>query len=617
MRTKICALFVATLLMFSMVGGATAQSFDSSARSRTGEGSLTAGGGRALNGSASTQTASNDSVTLESLVPRDGLRLYVEIRNGGLAELVKSSATIGSFAKLLSSGAVKTTTTDLASFVMANLGLLSRARIALAGYDAGALVVIEAASPADAEQLQTGVAALLGSRKGKASGAEVETSRLGRMVIATPKQFAVKLSQSGGAVTLSQDQEFVRARGRFEQDQFFAYVDFGSISRSLFEGQASQSPAYTMGAMAALSGLPSAIVIGGSIAGEVATVRALIISGAPQKGGMFSSLFSSLSSAAQTGQPTAGAFASTDADVFVDVMLDWDKLYDSIESMLAMFAGSLGGGSANAGVTPAQGADILGVLETSLGFSIKNDLLPTLGGEVAFTLSGLGHTLSPKQAITGTTKPASPRFMFMVALKDPTGFEKLISRLLNRSTSAAAQFTHTPYRAVMVNANKTFAYAIVNGFFVAGGSAAQIRRAIDAQATGVSLASTDSFKSAFGSTQAAALQAYISPSLASELFEAMSREAVKSSAPIVTASAAQARMPIAIQLIPGEEGMMIEAQLPSNLAFQALASMASGSSGRSTRTPLPAGVGVSEPGPRVSGSSRTPRMTDDDLRRKP
>jgi hypothetical protein len=301
------------------------------------------------------------------------------------------------------------------------------------------------------------------------------------------------------------------------------------------------------------------------------------------------------------------------------VMLDWDKLYDAIQSMLAMFVSSFGyGGNADAGALapPAQTADLMGMLEASLGFSIKHDLIPTLGGELAFTLSGM-RSLRPKQAAEGVARAASPRFMFMVALKDPAAFEKLIVRLLTRSRTSTAQFTRAPYRGVVVNASKSFAWAIVNGFFVAGGSGAQIRRAIDAQATGVSLASSEAFKSAFGSGQQAALQAYVAPVLVNELFESLSKNAAKSNALLISQSEAQARMPIVIQLIPDAGGMMIEARLPANLALLALASMSGGGSPRSRITSLPPGVGISEPGPRVSGSPRTPRMTDDDLRRRP
>lgn len=615
MRTKSCAILLSISLTLSMLGDVKAQSFTNARRASSGDTPLARSGASARPGEASTQAASTETTSLESFVPKDGLRLFVEIRNAGLTELVKSPSSIQSFAKLLSSGPAKTTTSDLASFVMGNLVVLSNARVALAAYNAGTLVLIEAANAADTEQLQPGVATLVGrSHKSSASGTAVETTLLGRVLLVGPREFAGKLAQITSAVSLAGDPEFVKARGRFEQEQFFAFIDLGSMSRSL--PQAAMTP----GAMAALNTMPPGIALGGSIAGDVATVRALMVSGSSHGAGLFPSLFSSLASATQAGQPMAGGFASADTDLFVDVMLDWDKLYDAIQSMLAMFVSSFGySGNANAGglPRPQQGGDILAMLEGSLGFSIKHDLLPTLGSELAFSMSGLSHALSPKQAIAGVPKPALGRFLLMVALKDSAGFERLIARLLNRSASATAQFTRSPYRGVTVNSNKNMAYAIVNGFFVAAGGAAQIRRVIDAQASGLSLASTAAFKSAFGSSQHAALQAYLSPALANELSENLSRDRAKSNTSLVSASAVQARMPIAIQLIPDADGMMIEARLPANLALLALASMAGGSSPRSGRTPLPAGVGISEPGPRLSGGPRTPRMTDDDLRRRP
>jgi hypothetical protein len=206
----------------------------------------------------------------------------------------------------------------------------------------------------------------------------------------------------------------------------------------------------------------------------------------------------------------------------------------------------------------------------------------------------------------------------MIAVKDPDKFEKLLARLFNRMTSAAAQFTQTPYRGVTINANKDLAYAMVNGFFIAGGSAAQIHRAVDAQASDNSLASTDEFRSVFNSNQEASLRAYLSPAMSDQLFESLFKETGKSNGSIpLSATTPQARKPIGIQLIPDEDGLMIEARLPANLAILALASIATGTQATSAITSLPSGIGVSEPGPRVSGSSKTPKMTDDDVRRRP
>jgi hypothetical protein len=617
MTIKICDFFVAITLTLSMAGGALAQS-PKTGDQRTGSQLVRSDSSeiaRAQTSDPSGQSTLGEPASLESLLPRDGLRIYIEIRNGGLAELVKSP--MAPFGKLLSSGPIKTNSSDLMSFVMANLGALSNSRVAVAGYGAGAVVLIETAGAAEAERLHPAVATLLGrSRKGKASEAQVEASLVGRVVLAGSKEFAGKLSHASGAVSLADDQEFTRARARFEHEQFFVYVDLNSMSRSLPGTDMPQNTAYTAGAMAALTGMPSAIAIGGSISGETATVRASMVNGSRQGVGLIPSLFSSLASAAQPGHPMAGGFASADADVFVDVMLDWDKLFDAIQTMLAMFASSFGH-SENANANALPQTDILGMAEASLGFSIKHDLIPTLGGELAFSLSGLSRTLSPKQAIANGAKPASPRFTLMVALKDPANFEKLIARIFNRSTSAPSQFTRTPYRGVGISANKSFAYAIVNGFFIAGGSAAQVRRAIDAQATGVSLSSTEAFKSAFGSAQQAILQAYVSPVLSNQLFESLSKEAVRSDASAPTASAAQQRMPIAVQLVADNDGMIIEARLPTNLAVLALASVANSFQSPSGIRSLPGGIGVSEPGPRDSSGPRTPKMTDEDVRRRP
>ena len=569
-------------------------------------------------GEKPTQAASAEGA-LEAVLPRDGLRMYLEIRSGGLIELVKSQASIAPFAKLLSSGSVKTTPAELAGLVMANLSAFTNARVGVAGYGSGALLLIEPSNAAEAETLQAAVATLLGrSRKSKPSGAEAEAILLGRVIVIGPRDFTGKLSQMNGAVSLADDQEFARARGRFEADQFFAYIDLGAMTRSFAGPDASQSPAYTMGAMAALNGMPSAVAIGASIAGDAATVRAFMVNGSGQRIGLLPSLFSAMASASQPGQPGASGFVGPDADLFVDVMLDWDKVYGAIQSMLAMFAGSLGNaGNANGGAPPVQSGDILGMLESSLGFSIKHDLIPTLGGELAFSLAGLSDTVTPKQAIAGAAKPGSSRFMLIVALKDPVGFEKLIVRLFNRTTTAAAQFARTPYRGVIVNSTKSMAYAIVNGFFVIGGSSTQVRRAIDAQATGVSLASSEAFKTAFAGSHQAALQAYVAPALTNVLFESLAKRGSSANAVAVTASAAQARLPITIQLIPGADGMVIEARLPANLALMAFASMAGDNAPRTATMGIPVDVGVSEPGPRVSGGSRTPRMTDDDMRRRP
>src|SRR5262249_19247707 len=137
--------------------------------------------------------------------------------------------------------------------------------------------------------------------------------------------------------------------------------------------------AYTAGMMAGLTSLPGALAIGASAEGERFVARAVTIGGAKTKSTGIAGLFSSMFSDQSSGQPIAASFAPADTDVFVDLMIDWDRLYDSIGSLFGAVAGSMGGGGSAA---PAQSADLIGALEAKLGFSIKNDLIPTLGNEI-------------------------------------------------------------------------------------------------------------------------------------------------------------------------------------------------------------------------------------------
>ena len=92
---------------------------------------------------------------LESLVPRDGLQLYFEVRNGGLAQLAAMPTALAPMTKLLLTGKTGPAASDLAGFAMRNLPALSNARIAFVSYGAsGQALLIESANPQDAERLK-------------------------------------------------------------------------------------------------------------------------------------------------------------------------------------------------------------------------------------------------------------------------------------------------------------------------------------------------------------------------------------------------------------------------------------------------------------------------------
>jgi hypothetical protein len=577
------------------------------------------------------RTDADEMATLESSVPRDGLQFYFEIRNGGLAELARAASGLGPVTKLLASGPMKVSASDLTGFVLGHLGPLAGARLALVGYgENGMAALIEAANDSDAQQLKSGIAQLLGANRSAtragAKAGEVDVNVRDRVVVAGSPAIVNMLAAGKGAAAVANDQEFMKARARFSNDSFFGYMDVGSMPLGLPTNRDATDAVYRAGALAGLSSRPYAIAMGGSLQGDTATLRALLIYDANQSAGPFAELFSSIASAARMGHPVAANFATTDADLFVDMMMDWDKLYEAIESALGMIAGAQSNGGLQSG--GARSADLFAMAEASLGFSIKNDLLPTLGNELAISLAGFDRFLFPSaspasngQRAAATTRPLLPRFMLMVALKDPARFEKLISRLVSVQGSASIQLARAPYRGVTISYNKDVAYTISGGFFIISGSPADIRRALDAHALGNSLASTAEYHAAVGSPQQAMMQAYLSSSISNKILESISAEVLKASPELkdYVRSAAQSRSAIGLTMMPDSDGLMMEMRAPTKLAFMALAAVTTSKPASYGIAPAPAsGIGI--PGPttpaartRNADGRRVPKMTNDDV----
>jgi hypothetical protein len=577
------------------------------------------------------RTNAAGAATLESSIPREGLQFYFEIRNGGLAELARAANALGPVTKLLASGPMKVSASDLTGFVVGHLGALAGARLALVSYGAnGMAALIEAVNDSDAQQLKAGIAQLLGASTGPArartKAVEMDVNVRNRLVIAGSRPIVNMLAEAGGSAAVANDQEFMKASSRFSNDPFFAYLDLGSMLMGFPATGDGAGAAYTAGTLAALNSRPYAIAMGGSLQGDAVTLRALMLYNTNQSGGPFAGLFSSIASSARMGQPVAANFATTDADLFVDMMIDWDKLFEAIESVFGMIAGAQSNSSLQSG--GAQSADMFAMAEAALGFSIKNDLLPTLGNEMALSLSGFERFLfsatrpaSSGQRTTVPTRPQMPRFMLMVALKDPAGFEKLIGRFINKQGAATTQLARASYRGATINSNRDVAYTISGGFFIISGSATDIRRALDARALGTSLASTAEFREAVGSSQQAMMQAYLSRSISSKIFESISTEIVKSNAELkdYVTSAAQTRSAIGLTITPDPDGLMMEMRAPTNMAFIALAAMASNKPASYGITSAPAsGIGIPNPTSpaartRNADGRRVPKMTDDDV----
>ncbi len=544
------------------------------------------------------------SAALESLVPREGLRFYFEVRSRGLAQLAESPSALEQVIKLFESSSKQITTGEMTGFLTRNSSALSNARLALISYGPGeSASLLEAASPVDAERLKPELARLLGSQP-NAPDLTLDVSLRGRVVLAGFRSTITRLTEADYSLTLVEDQTFLRARSRFPGEPLFVYMQAGGLPVPVM-GNAAPNPAYAA-MFNSLSSIPQSLAMGGTLQGDQLSLRALMFSNKDQK-----DVFSSIVSPSRAGQMAGASFASPDTDMLVDVMLDWDRLYDSVQSLFDMFiSATAGSGTTNAPtykqsrypdeyIYRTQDAQKLGLMsptEASLGFSIKNDLLPTLGNEFALTISGLSN-LFPAHA-TQRARPAAPRFLLLIGLRNPAGFEKLLGQILNPRGRAARPFAPMAYRGATIRYRKDLAYAITGGYFIAGGNLETIKRALDARYSGASLASSAQYRTVMGGPRQAMMQMFISSAMAG-LFSQMTQAAATKgspSAPALTLS----KQAFGFVMTPDQDGMMIDMRAPASLTIAGLSMSATGYGMSSS----PAGAGGRKP----------PRLTTEDVR---
>lgn len=542
---------------------------------------------------------------LESFVPRVGLVYYVEIRSAGLAAMARSGA-LATLAKSFL-GTSQKGALNIRPETLASLPALANTTIGLAGYRSGRLMAFfETASESDAAQL-----------KGVLEPVKSAVWLRGRTVCASLGTAGSAAENSEGGAVIGEDPEFSGAYQRFAGEQFFAFFSTGP----LLGLPANNDPAYTPAMMAGLASMPSAVAAAGSIEGDRFVVRALTLGGSTGKPAGIAGLFSSIFSSQSPGQPIAASFVPGDTDVFIDVMLDWDRLYDSISGVFGMVAGSMNGGGSPAG---AQSMDFLGAIESKLGFSIKNDLIPTLGNELAISISGfdkmfMGPAARPAGArgAAAPTTPQSPHFLFMASVKDPARFEKLIARVFEADGMSATPPVRTPYRNAVIVHTKSVAYTVANGFFAISGSTADIRRVLDAPQSGSSLASNEEFRGAIPDASKAVMHLYVSPGTTARVIDMLVKDSNLKAELRATASSPGSNG-IGLLMTPEGDHSMFELRAPSSLVFKMISALASAKPGGVSIMRGVPGIGIPDSsGPGSAPVRKSPTLTNDDVVRRP
>jgi hypothetical protein len=231
------------------------------------------------------------------------------------------------------------------------------------------------------------------------------------------------------------------------------------------------------------------------------------------------------------------------------------------------------------------------VFEQKLGIKVKDDLLPLLGNEVAFSMPiksfGFGapgpaaapETTPGKEAETKVDQPAEPTPIIAISLRDKEGMRRLLPRIIEafgfKGASSVAQ-TEKREDTELVSYVNAFAYAFVGNFLILSTDANTTRHVVDSYLKHETLGSESRFRN-YTRWQPKQLQGqvYVSPVLMenysswaaepSALLSEQTREFL-----VRLGSIAE---PITYSLSNEGMGPLHELHVPKNLALMAIAGM--------------------------------------------
>ncbi len=256
---------------------------------------------------------------------------------------------------------------------------------------------------------------------------------------------------------------------------------------------------------------PEAVGVGVALEGDAVAVRALVVN----REGVPLSVVPFIPNlvAGPAIVPDAATVAPADTDIFISATLDWTRIY---ETMLTKMRAAQSHKTTividgqEPETTPdssvKQQAEMpdaekqIEAVEKLLGFKIREDLLPSLGNEVAFgvplqTFNGGSRFNRANDAKDGATK-AGP--VVIIALNNPEKMRAILPKALALAGLGAsgAQPQIEKHDGFEIQSFGEGSFAFINNFLVAGENAASVRHVIDAYNSQQTLVSRPSYRDA-------------------------------------------------------------------------------------------------------------------------
>lgn len=286
--------------------------------------------------------------------------------------------------------------------------------------------------------------------------------------------------------------------------------------------------------------------------------------------------------------------APADSEIFFAASLDWTQVYNSTlgaasvnpATLAAGFGGEGRESEEGKGPRPPNADEAVAAVEKLFGFKFREDVLPSLGHEVAFSMPmftgdfGLGGR--PRRARAGSKeekeeaeRDAAPGFVFIASLNNPEKMRELLPRVL----VALGFVSHGALRGVSekrhgveiraLGSTNDLCYAIVNSFLVAGEPKA-VRHAVDSLEARRTLAASNAYRdsTAWQAKQKLA-HVYVSDAVVKALVDSTKRRSGASTDPSVVGLLAQLQAaemaPASYEATNGGDLVMHEIRLPVSL----------------------------------------------------
>ena len=269
-----------------------------------------------------------------------------------------------------------------------------------------------------------------------------------------------------------------------------------------------------------------------------------------------------------------------DTEMFLTASLDLPQVYAAFAKPVSRFeVANSSGVTFNA--TKVEVESPFAAIEKQLKISIKDDLLPLLGSEIAVGLPmqgmGIVGIAGVMTSVPNTNENSGKAPVLAIEVRDKERLRALLPKLIEsigvKGASALAQ-TERREDTELVSFLNVFAYAFVGDFIVLSTDAASTRRVVDSYLKHETLASDVNFKN-FTRWQPRQLhgQIYISPAL----MESLKTWATQSNSVMTDRTRAfmpllgMLAQPVTYSLSNEGNGPLHELHLPKNLVLMAVA----------------------------------------------